>query len=89
MNAKTGKYTLSTLTTRPGNAVLPKVHIVDMRTELDKQGFTHFSSLLLEKIKDRYEKGEQTLLFLNKREIYPLSFLFRLLPRHKMSPLRS
>lgn len=67
-NAQTGKYTLSTLTKRPAGVKLPTVHIVDMPKEFEKAGgFTLFSDQLLKGIKTRLERGEQTLLFLNRR----------------------
>jgi len=67
-NAKAGKYTLSTLMKRPKNASLPEVKVVDMKTEYAKsEGFTLFCSQLIDAIKLRLEKGEQTLLFLNRR----------------------
>jgi len=67
-NAKSGKYLLSTLKTRATNASLPKVKIIDMKTEYAKsEGFTLFCSDLIDGIKDRLKKGEQILLFLNRR----------------------
>ncbi len=67
-NAKAGKYMLSTLMKRAKNASLPEVKIVDMKTEYSKsEGFTLFCSQLIDAIKLRLEKGEQTLLFLNRR----------------------
>lgn len=67
-NALKGKYHLSALTARPGAAVIPSVEIVSMSAEFGKAGgFTHFSEPLLNGIKKRHEKGEQTLLFLNRR----------------------
>ena len=67
-NAKAGKYMLSTLMKRAKNASLPEVKIVDMKTEYAKsEGFTLFCSQLIDAIKLRLEKGEQTLLFLNRR----------------------
>lgn len=67
-NAQTGKYKLSTLQVRADAANMPKVTIVDMAQEYAKaQGFTSFSELLLDGIKKRIEKGEQTILFLNRR----------------------
>jgi len=65
-NAKNNKYDLITLFERGKSITLPTVHIVDMQREREKkQGL--FSELLLEKIADRASKGEQTLLFLNRR----------------------
>lgn len=67
-NAEIGKYTLHTLRSRATKAELSKIHIIDMKQALDKNGgFTHFSSQLLNAMKERIAKGEQTLLLLNKR----------------------
>lgn len=67
-NAKKNKYDLCILKKRPVNAHLPEIHIVNMKREFEKsKGFTHFSEQLLEGIKNRHSKGEQTLLFLNRR----------------------
>ncbi|MDB6081131.1 MAG: priA [Chlamydiia bacterium] len=66
-NALNQKYTLSILSDR-GKATLPTVHTVDMKREYDKaKGPTSFSDLLLTKIRERKERGEQTILFLNRR----------------------
>ncbi|MBS0630050.1 MAG: primosomal protein N' [Verrucomicrobia bacterium] len=67
-NAVNGKYQLHRLLHRADKAVLPDVKVVDMRHEFEKnKGFTLFSDHLLTGIKKRLEKGEQTLLFLNRR----------------------
>jgi len=67
-NAKQGKYQLSSLNVRADTASLPDVQIVDMKHEYEKaKGYTIFSDALLSGIKTRWEKGEQALLFLNRR----------------------
>lgn len=67
-NAKAGKYHLNCLTKRAANAHLPKVEIVDMQKAFERSGgYTLFSDVLIEKIKERFENGEQTILFLNRR----------------------
>ena len=67
-NAKRGKYHLNTLMKRPKSALLPEVKIVDMRQEIEKEkGFVLFSAPLLKGIKERLKRGEQTMLFLNRR----------------------
>lgn len=67
-NAQNGKYHLSTLSKRATAADMPKVTIVDMKLAMQKSGgFTHFSEELLNSIKERCEKGEQSLLLLNRR----------------------
>lgn len=65
--AQKGRYTLLTLPKRMNNQQLPAVEIVDMREELRSGNRSMFSVKLFEKLKDRLEKGEQTVLFLNKR----------------------
>lgn len=67
-NAKKGKYILNTLSCRATSASLPQVQIIDMKTAYDKAGgFTHFSEELIEAMQERLKRGEQTLLFLNRR----------------------
>lgn len=65
--AQKGVYELLTLSKRMNNQALPTVQIVDMREELREGNRSMFSRSLLEKLKDRLEKKEQTVLFLNKR----------------------
>ena len=70
-NCETGKYTLVRMKERVDSRPLPSVEIVDMRLESaankdsGKAGF--FSSRLTELINDRLAKGEQVMLFLNRR----------------------
>lgn len=74
-NALRGKYVLSTLNQRADTAKLPDFHIVDMKKEYEKaQGFTNFSEILLHEIKERQKKGEQTILFLNRRGYHTALF---------------
>ena len=63
-NAKTGKYELSRISKRIDGCKLPLVHIADMKRE--KPGAL-VSGKLREKLADRLDKGEQTILFLNRR----------------------
>ncbi|WP_108669749.1 primosomal protein N' [Peribacillus acanthi] len=65
--AKKGRYQLLSLTKRMNQQALPSVKIVDMREELRSGNRSVFSTDLLTKIKDRIEKKEQIVLFLNKR----------------------
>lgn len=65
--AQKGVYTLLSLPERMNQQPLPKVELVDMREELRKGNRSMFSAQLFEKLQDRLEKGEQTVLFLNKR----------------------
>lgn len=67
-NAQTGKYGLATLTRRYGGFHLPEVKCVDMK-EAHRQGLVkgHFSTTLLEAIEEALAKGEQVILFQNRR----------------------
>lgn len=59
-------YHLSHLPNRYLNQALPKVTIIDLATAATGKLYP-FSSALLEKITDRLNKGEQSILFLNRR----------------------
>lgn len=63
-NANNGKYELSRIANRIDNCKLPLVHIADMKRE--KPG-TLVSGILREKLANRLDNGEQTILFLNRR----------------------
>jgi len=70
-NQVRGKYTLLTLRTRPEEAELPEVRIVDMRAERDRQkSAVSFSDYMLTAIKDNLDAGLQTILFLNRRGFF-------------------
>ena len=62
-----GEYELIELKKRVNNYDLPKISLVDMRDELKANNKTMFSRELYFKIKDRLEKKEQIILFLNRR----------------------
>ena len=67
-NARAGKYGLLRLTQRVDDRKLPFVNVVDMRIEVARQ--RHASALsrpLAEAMQARFEKREQTMLFLNRR----------------------
>ncbi|MGG3999057.1 primosomal protein N' [Anoxybacillus kestanbolensis] len=65
--AKKGVYKQVTLTKRMNDHALPPVEIVDMREELRAGNRSMFSRLLYEKLTERIQKGEQSVLFLNRR----------------------
>jgi primosomal protein N' (replication factor Y) len=65
--ALNGEYRLFSMTKRATGAVLPKTMIVDMRKELHDGNKSIFSEALKEGIKDRLNKGQQVMLFLNRR----------------------
>ncbi|MDR2540102.1 MAG: primosomal protein N' [Chlamydiales bacterium] len=67
-NTLLNKYHLNTLSKRADTAHLPQIQIVDMRPQYQKaKGFTLFSEILIEKMKQKIALGEQVLLFLNRR----------------------
>ena len=65
--AKNGIYKLYRLDNRAGEGKLPDVDIVDLREELKKGNRSMFSGRLMELMDDRLKKGEQIMLFLNRR----------------------
>ncbi|HEX7066458.1 MAG TPA: primosomal protein N' [Bacillales bacterium] len=65
--AEKGVYRLASLQERVNRKAMPQVEIVDMREELRNENRSMFSSALYEKLKDRLDKGEQSVLFLNRR----------------------
>ncbi len=67
-NCKKGKFTLLNLPERVDDQKMPQVRVVDMRQAMFKEkGPPLFSPQLKEAIKQRLERGEQTILFLNRR----------------------
>lgn len=65
--AKKGNYSLLTLAKRPREQALPEVSIIDMREQLKNGNRSMFSLELADAIRLRLEKGEQMVLFLNRR----------------------
>ena len=66
--AKNGEYQLLSLTERAAaGSKLPRVEVVDLRQELLAGNKHIFSRRLKELMEDRLEKGEQIMLFLNRR----------------------
>lgn len=65
--AKKGVYRLYELTKRQAGGVLPKVHTVDLRKELREGNRSIFSRKLKELLKERLDKKEQSILFINRR----------------------
>ena len=68
-NVQNGKYTLSRMNQRIDDRELPLIHVVNMTREVMGGGGSTpiLSRLLIDKTLDRLEKGEQVILFLNRR----------------------
>ena len=71
-NVEAGKYRKLQLTSRFGPAVMPKMAAIDMRAE-DLPGGRWVSPTLRSAMRDRLEKGEQSLVFLNRRGYAPIT----------------
>tara|TARA_B110000090_G_C13396772_1_gene451596 strand:+ start:3012 stop:5204 length:2193 start_codon:yes stop_codon:yes gene_type:complete len=71
-NVEAGKYTRLVLSSRYGPAVMPKMSAIDMRAE-DLPGGTWVSPTLRDAIAERMERGEQSLIFLNRRGYAPVT----------------
>ena len=65
--AREGKYKLLRLKERYGNAVLPDVKIYDMRNEQRRGNMSPIGRLLNEQLRRVADRGEQSILFLNRR----------------------
>ena len=71
-NASTGKYGLVEMKERFGGIQMPEMVIVDAREEFKKkQLLSHFTSVLIDELKAALEKGEQAILFQNRRGYAP------------------
>jgi primosomal protein N'' len=71
-NVEAGKYKRLDLESRYGPAVMPDMFAIDMRGE--KLPATRFiSDALVGAVRKRMEKGEQSLLFLNRRGYAPVT----------------
>ncbi|MCR5671869.1 MAG: primosomal protein N' [Butyrivibrio sp.] len=65
--AKTGEYHLFELKRRLTGGTLPAVEMADLRKELKSGNRSIFSRRLQELLDDRLKKGEQAMLFINRR----------------------
>jgi primosomal protein N' (replication factor Y) len=72
VNADQGRYAHIHLRSRFGGAALPDLHLVDMRRFPPARG-GYLSPVLLRDIEKTTERGEQSLLFLNRRGYAPLT----------------
>ena len=69
-NAQAGRYTLLTLAARAvQSAALPRVHCIDTRLQRPHEGL---SESLIAAMRQRLQRGEQSLLFINRRGYSPV-----------------
>jgi primosomal protein N' (replication factor Y) (superfamily II helicase) len=71
-NAAAGRYTKLDLPTRHGGAVLPAVRAIDLRAYPPERG-RFLSPLLVTAVQETLARGEQAMLFLNRRGYAPLT----------------
>ena len=62
-----GEYTLIEMTRRYNKNKMPDIEIVDMREELTNGNTSVFSKAMYEAVYDNLQKGNQTILFMNRR----------------------
>ncbi|WP_416797186.1 primosomal protein N' [Ciceribacter azotifigens] len=72
VNCLAGRYRRIHLPTRFAGAALPDLHLVDMRRHPPERG-GFLSPVLLKAVGKTVERGEQALLFLNRRGYAPLT----------------
>lgn len=70
-NAETGRYEWLRLSDRHGGASLPDITLVDLRQDPPEPG-RWLSPPLIKVVAETWARGEQTLLFLNRRGYAPL-----------------
>lgn len=68
-NAQIGKYKLLELNTRVDDKPLPDCEVIDLRQELKNGNRSILSLRLQELMEDRLKKGQQTMLFINRRGV--------------------
>jgi primosomal protein N' (replication factor Y) len=71
-NAAQGRYRKLDLPSRHGGAGLPAIHAVDLRQDPPERG-KFLSPKLLTSMREALERGEQAMLFLNRRGYAPLT----------------
>ncbi|MGZ5097191.1 MAG: primosomal protein N' [Usitatibacter sp.] len=72
LNARDGRYALARLHTRAGaGAAMPAIRTVDTRADRPHEGLTY---ALVEAIRQRIARGEQSLVFVNRRGFSPVLY---------------
>ena len=70
--AQTGRYRYFALRERYNEQQLPKVRVADMKRELRRGNMGDISSVLQEELETNLSRGEQSILFLNRRGAHKL-----------------
>ncbi|OKS87224.1 replication restart helicase PriA [Mucilaginibacter polytrichastri] len=72
-NAQNGKFGFAELKTRYGGVEMPQIEVVNIAEELKKKTMqSHFTSVLMDDMKQAIERKEQIILFQNRRGYAPV-----------------
>ena len=71
VNARTGRYAHVILPERPGTITLPEINLVDLKDHPPQKG-DYISAPLIEATQTVLARGEQAMLYLNRRGYAPL-----------------
>ena len=67
-NVRQGKYAIASMAERVAGHPMPDVHVINMEEECgERESAPIFSKFMLDAIAERNRRGEQTILFLNRR----------------------
>ncbi len=75
VNVEEGKYDCVKLTKRYAKAVLPEIKIIDLKKDKPQKGewgVSFMAPTLVDELQHNLERGEQSMLFLNRRGYAPL-----------------
>jgi len=72
-HARQGDYRLFTLGHRYNEKILPQVYLADMKEELKAGNLSPLSGPLIQALEENLERGEQSILFLNRRGSSPMA----------------
>ena len=68
-NTRRGRYQLLTLKERAGHSVMPRVHLVDLKSVPVHNGLT---APVVKALAGRLERGEQSIVYVNRRGFAPV-----------------
>ncbi|MGC4106939.1 MAG: primosomal protein N' [Thermomicrobiales bacterium] len=71
-NVEAGRYRRLTLPARHGGASMPRIALIDLRETPPERG-RFLAPRLVEAVRDSFSRGEQAMLFLNRRGYAPLT----------------
>jgi primosomal protein N' (replication factor Y) len=75
-NVEAGRYSRLRLPNRHGGAIMPRIEAIDLREDAPERG--HFlAPRLIAAVRETIERGEQAMLFLNRRGYAPLTLCRR------------